>query len=399
MKIRSTITASFIVIGLISFGISLSTLRIFSRIDVSSKLTKDILIKSFDETHAILYDLQDIGIYLLSEGSPNAKNIMPELNPAQLIDEIEGHFVEINKLIGPTKNWETAEREAELFITFNAAYSNWNSFSPRYKGFLDSYPDAGPDTKITTINTRLLPDLKIIVTTLHQYQRDSMSLSTHNQQVIHGSITSSRRWITILGVVQLGLAVLGCWLACHLILKPLQSLVTTMERIQTGRTTLRFTYAGNNEMGYLARTFNKMVKYWHDSLAAQEKAERDLMRRQKLFEDLFDFAPDAMMMIDPEGAICKVNHHGLIIFGWNKEELIGKPFNVLLSSSHGKASPPDKADPLDKIFMDYLGVSGFKMKAITREGRRFDAEMNFKTMETESGPMITVVIRDVSQTI
>jgi|GEM_PF-1062985 len=46
--------------------------------------------------------------------------------------------------------------------------------------------------------------------------------------------------------------------------------------------------------------------------------------------------------------------------------------------------------------MDYLGVSGFKMKALTRSGKPFDAEMSFKTMDTESGPMITAVIRNTS---
>lgn len=399
MQIRTTITTSFLIIGLISFGISMSTLRIFSRIDVSSKLTKDVLIKSFDETHAILYHLQDIGIYLLSEGSPNAINIMPNLAPEELIDEIQNHFVELSKLIGPTNNSETKEQESKLITMSTSAQSSWNSFSTNYKRFLDTSAEKSSDARIQAINTSLLPDLKSIITTLHEYQRNSMSLSAHNQQAIHQSISSSSRWITLLGAVQLGLAILGCWWACHMVLKPIQSLVTTMERIQTGRTTVRFTYAGNNEMGYLARTFNEMVKRWHDSLMAQERAEKHLLKRQKLFEDLFDFAPDAILMIDPKGNIFNVNHHGEIIFGWPKDELLGKPFNVLLSSSHGKPSPQNKEDHFDKIFMDYLGVSGFKMKAITREGRRFDAEMNFKTMETESGPMITVVIRDLSPTV
>lgn len=399
MQIRSTITTSFLAIGLISFSISMSTLRIFSRIDVSSKLTKDFVIRSFDETHAILYHLEDIGIYLLSEGSPNAINIMPDLTPEQLIHEIEGHFDKLSKLIEPTKNTDTAAQESNLITISNSAQSIWKSFSSNYKHFLATFPNESSDMKIQTINTRLLPELKAIITTLHEYQRYSMSLSAHNQQAVHQSITSSSRWITMLGMVQLGLAILGCWVACHLVLKPLQSLVTTMERIQTGRTTVRFTYAGNNEMGYLARTFNEMVKHWHDSLTTQERTERQLLKRQKLLEDLFNFAPDAMMMIDPKGAISNVNHHGEIIFGWPKDELIGKPFNVLLSTSHGTTNPADNEDHLEKVFMDYLGVSGFKMKAITREGKRFDAKMNFKTMETESGPMITVVIRDVSPTV
>ena len=247
MQIRSTITASFIVIGLISFGISMSTLHILSRIDVSSRLTKEILIGSFDETHAILYHLQDIGIYLLSEGSPNAINIMPDLAPEQLIRQIEGHFIQFDELMKSTMPPETGKKDFDLANTFNSAFSNWKSFSSKYRNFLDSYAEASPVSNIQTINTSLLPELKSIITTLHQYQRNSMSLSAKNQEIIHGSITSSSRWITILGVVQLGLAILGCWVACHLVLKPLKSLVSTMERIQTGRTTMRFTYAGNNE--------------------------------------------------------------------------------------------------------------------------------------------------------
>ena len=165
MQIRSTITTSFLAIGLISFSISMSTLRIFSRIDVSSKLTKDFVIRSFDETHAILYHLEDIGIYLLSEGSPNAINIMPDLTPEQLIHEIEGHFDKLSKLIEPTKNTDTAAQESNLITISNSAQSIWKSFSSNYKHFLATFPNESSDMKIQTINTRLLPELKAIITT------------------------------------------------------------------------------------------------------------------------------------------------------------------------------------------------------------------------------------------
>ena len=334
MQIRSTIIGSFIAIGLITFSISMTTLLIFSRIDVSSQFTKDLLIKSFDESHAILYHLQDIGIYLLSEGSPNAVNIMPELSPDRLITEIDGHFTKFSNLIDTSKGSVSEEAKSELFTPFHSARSNWKTFSENYHAFLLEQTEAAPDQRIQTINSSLLPDLKAIIVTLQEYQRLSMSLSTVSQEDIHRSIYQSSGWIKGLGMAQLLLAVLGCWLACHLILTPLQSLVKTMERIQTGKTTARFTYSGNNEIGYLARTFNSMVKRWHETQSAQSKAELSMAKRQRLFEDLFEFAPDAMLMIDPKGAIQRINRHGEIIFEWNREELIGKNFEVLLSLKH-----------------------------------------------------------------
>jgi len=124
MQIRYTIIGSFIAIGLITFTISMTTLLIFSRIDVSSQFTKDLLIKSFDESHAILYHLQDIGIYLLSEGSPNAVNIMPELSPDRLITEIDGHFTKFSNLIDTSKGSVSEEAKSELFTPFHSARSN-----------------------------------------------------------------------------------------------------------------------------------------------------------------------------------------------------------------------------------------------------------------------------------
>lgn len=399
MKIRSTIIISFIAIGLITFSMSVTTLFVFSRIETSSLQTKDVLIKSFDETHAILYHLQDIGIYLLSEGSPNAINIMPELSPQQLMTEIDNHLGEFSKLIELSENTMSPEAESNLFISFQSARSKWQTFSSNYKTFLETLAETGEETKIQSINTNLLPDLKSIIVTLHEYQRLSMALSAQNQQHIRGAITKSSGWVKALGIGQLCLAFLGCWLACQLILKPLQSLVSTMERIQTGKTTVRFTYTGNNEIGYLARTFNNMVKRWHDSLTAQNKAERHLAKRKKLFEDLFEFAPDAMLMVDPKGTIHKVNRHGEIIFEWSRDDLIGQRFEVLLSENLHDQKPIKDNDHLNQVFMDYMGISGFKMKALTHGGKPFDAEMSFKTMETESGPMITVVIRDISQQV
>jgi len=66
-----------ILIGLLTLAIGISTLLTYSKIESSSQQTADVLVKLSQEIHIIDYHLEDVGIYLLAEGSPNAVNIMP----------------------------------------------------------------------------------------------------------------------------------------------------------------------------------------------------------------------------------------------------------------------------------------------------------------------------------
>ena len=48
------------------------------------------------------------------------------------------------------------------------------------------------------------------------------------------------------------------------------------------------------------------------------------------YRELLDSAPDAMVIVDVKGDIVLVNVQAELIFGYNRDELIGKPVELLV---------------------------------------------------------------------
>lgn len=246
------------------------------------------------------------------------------------------------------------------------------------------------EPKIRMINTQLLPRLKTTIVKLHEFQLAIIQAMADDQSEIHESISKSSAFIKPLLITGVILATFLCWLSVRLVIKPINKLVDTMERIQKGVTTTRFSYSGKDEMGYLALTFNDMVTRLHNSITEATKTKEALEKNQRLFQELFEFAPDSIIMINGNGVIQRANQHTEILFGCKREWLIGKRFDTLLADS----IPTDSETDLAHVFMDYIGSSRTQIRMQRKDGVEFLAEINFKAMETENGPYIAASIRE-----
>lgn len=56
----------------------------------------------------------------------------------------------------------------------------------------------------------------------------------------------------------------------------------------------------------------------------------EIVERQRRFVDLFEHAPDALVMVNREGAIVQVNLQTEALFGWRRSDLIGQPIETLV---------------------------------------------------------------------
>ncbi len=71
-----------------------------------------------------------------------------------------------------------------------------------------------------------------------------------------------------------------------------------------------------------------------------EERTAQLEENQRRFVDLFEFSPDALVMVDRQGTIVQVNRQTEALFGWTRGELAGQPVKVLLPASHASPSRP-----------------------------------------------------------
>jgi PAS domain S-box-containing protein len=127
-------------------------------------------------------------------------------------------------------------------------------------------------------------------------------------------------------------------------------------------------------------------------------AVRDVTERraaEKKFEQFLEFAPDAIVGVMPTGEIVLVNQQAETLFGYSRDELIGKLVESLIPERFRQVHP----DHRDAYFREPrtrpMGA-GVELYATRKDGTEFPAEISLSSIDTEEGPLATVAVRDVS---
>lgn len=124
--------------------------------------------------------------------------------------------------------------------------------------------------------------------------------------------------------------------------------------------------------------------------------DRKLVEQQ--FTDIFEFAPDAIVMTDMNAIIKLVNRQAENLFGYSSSELVGQGIDILI--------PQDRLDERRDLRQRFLasavrprplGMTQRKdLRGITKYGRIFPVEISLSPMESTGGMMIAAAVRDVS---
>jgi PAS domain S-box-containing protein len=117
---------------------------------------------------------------------------------------------------------------------------------------------------------------------------------------------------------------------------------------------------------------------------------------QTVFKALLDAAPDATVIVDSQGSMLFVNSQTGKLFGYKKDELLGKAVEILIPSSlhrnHVKHREKYAKDPHTRS----MGV-GLELEAVKKDGTKFQVEISLSPLQTEEGILISASIRDITE--
>ena len=113
-----------------------------------------------------------------------------------------------------------------------------------------------------------------------------------------------------------------------------------------------------------------------------------------LYRTLIDLAPDAMVGVDEDGVIVLVNAQAELLFGYGRDELLGRPVEILVPDAARAAHPRHRAgysrDPRPRP----MGL-GLALGARRSDGSEFPAEISLASVETDTGRLVSASIRDM----
>jgi PAS domain S-box-containing protein len=109
---------------------------------------------------------------------------------------------------------------------------------------------------------------------------------------------------------------------------------------------------------------------------------------------LLEAAPDAIVVLDREGRIVHVNAQTERLFGYAREDLIGRPHAELVSARHRSAEKAREARYFDVPSLPPTGAFVSAVYGVRKDGTEFPAEISLGYMEGDAGTLVIAFVRD-----
>jgi len=143
------------------------------------------------------------------------------------------------------------------------------------------------------------------------------------------------------------------------------------------------------EEGVVATAFVRDIR-------ERRTSEELRVRSEQRFASLLESAPDAVVITDAEGRIVLVNAQTESLFGYQRDELLGHPVEMLLPDTVRERHIVHRVEYLSDPRTRPMGI-GLELAGLRKDGSEFPVDISLSAIETADGRLLTAFVRDVTE--
>jgi PAS domain S-box-containing protein len=286
----------------------------------------------------------------------------------------------------------TAEREF-LDREQHELFALVESELPAYESLARQAIERRTDDDLTVAQHRLanqaVPNAKLATELLTTMVSSQESLMLRDNDLL----SALSKLAIAISVAMIAILTVGAWLLsfhrARQLSAPIAALAGATRRLAEGSLHDDIPVTSNDELGELTISFNQMR-------LSIEEAARTLNRREAQSRIIIESLPTALLMADREGRILLVNSQAESLFGYSRDELMGKPVEMLV--------PPrvreDHCDMRNEFFRhpkaQRMGI-GRDLTGVHRDGAMIPIEVGLSPIETDDGLAVLAAIVDLQE--
>jgi PAS domain S-box-containing protein len=141
---------------------------------------------------------------------------------------------------------------------------------------------------------------------------------------------------------------------------------------------------------------HSLISALRSEISEREKAEAGLQESETIFSSLFESAPDGHILVNANGTITRLNAQAEALFGYEREELLGKPVEILLPHRFHSRHVQHRLAYLAEQRLRPMGVD-LELFARRKDGSEFQVDIMLSPVQTERENLVIAAIRDISE--
>lgn len=110
---------------------------------------------------------------------------------------------------------------------------------------------------------------------------------------------------------------------------------------------------------------------------------------------LIDAMPDAIVIVDTDGRIVDANLRTTSMFGYNRNELLGQPVEMLVPEAMRDRHVREREGYVRNPRIRPMGA-GLDLSGLHQDGHEFQIEINLAPYQSPDGLLLVASVRDVA---